>query len=127
MKKAALLLALLSAAYCVCAKTTVYCEIVHVRVDARQTTYIDFGTSKNQERPTGVLVDADGNQITFTGKIDALNKMARLGWKLAEIYTDASGKGNEEKYCYMILSKEVEEGEPIERYVTKREFQKLKK
>lgn len=87
----------------------------------RQATYVDFGGTRGV--PPGILVDKDGNKIVFDGKIDALNKMTRLGWKLVSTYA-VSGKDDEGTYCYMLMSKEVEDGEPIERYVGKKEFQR---
>lgn len=111
------------------AQNKVYCEIVEYNLLSSKNikVLIDFG----QERTStllnkNILVDAQGNDIMFNSKIDALNYMDSLGWHFLQAYTSVDGsKGSTSSTIHWLLYKDVVEGEnPYAGLITKENTKK---
>lgn len=96
---------------------TSYCEIVGSGNFSGNKIKIsfDFGTQgfSYKASDNNTLVDEKGNELEFSSMIEALNYMAKLGWKLDVAYSSAiKGMGAQETYRY-IIKKDVSNTDDI--------------
>ncbi len=94
--------------------TTIYCSISGSQLTGRSNGYIgpveiSFG---EKTRSTTYLRDDYGKRINFNSMIEALNYMAKRGWRLESTYTLFSpslieDSNLDEDIIVMILSKEI--------------------
>ena len=94
--------------------TTVYCSIAGSQLTGRANGYIgpveiNFGQNSQQ---TNYLKDEYGRRINFKTMIEAMNYMAKRGWRLESTYTLFSpslieNSNLDEDIIVMILSKEI--------------------
>ena len=88
---------------------------------------VDFGQERAKPLLNqNVLVDAQGEDIVFNSKIDALNYMDSLGWNFLQAYTSVDGsKGSTSSKIHWLLYKDVVEGEnPYAGLTTKQDIKK---
>jgi hypothetical protein len=100
--------------------TTVYCSIAGSQLTGRANGYIgpveiNFGDRKHG---TTYLGNEDGKRINFNTMIEALNYMAKRGWRLESTYTLFSpslieNSNLDEDIIVLILSKEITSEEQI--------------
>ena len=100
--------------------TTVYCSITGSQLAGRVNGYIgpvevNIGENSSKKR---YLVDDDGKRINLNTMIEALNHMAKRGWKLESTYTLFSpslieNSNLDEDIIIMILSKVITSPEQI--------------
>lgn len=88
----------------------VYCELLGTAkfLSTKVTVSIDFGQDEGQW--ASKLVDENGKAITFNSMVDAMNYMAKLGWKFEQAYTIGS---NSNFVYHWLLSKDFEDAEKI--------------
>lgn len=95
-----------------------YCEIVGTGnlTGTKVKIEIDFGQAQKywSKHSDNFLVDADGKEIKFNSMVDALNYMARFGWKFEQAYviTENSTMSKNNVYHYL-LSKELRGDESV--------------
>ena len=97
------------------AQSRVYCEITeyHLLSNKSIKVLVDFGQERAKPLLNkNILVDAQGKDIVFNSKIDALNYMDSLGWNFLQAYTTVDGsKGSTSSTIHWLLYKDVVEGE----------------
>ncbi len=95
-----------------------YCEVVGTGnlTGTKVKIEIDFGQAQKywSKHSDNFLVDADGKEIKFNSMVDALNYMARFGWKFEQAYviTENSTMSKNNVYHYL-LSKELRGDESV--------------
>lgn len=90
-----------------------FCQIVGTQTFSMKTIVeIDFGQERSWLQAfAGVgdfLLDENGKQLKFNSMVDAMNYMAKFGWKFEQAYVVT--KGNQNVY-HWLLSKEIKEGD----------------
>ena len=94
-------------------QTKVYCELLGTAklLSNKVTVSVDFG----QERKffdSQTLVDENGQAIVFNSMVDAMNRMAELGWEFEQAYVVTIGGGTTASNVYhWLLSKYISDGE----------------
>ena len=111
------------------AQKRVYCEIVEYNLLSSKNikVLIDFGQERAKPLLNqNILVDAQGNDIVFNSKIDALNYMDSLGWNFLQAYTSVDGSSSStSSTIHWLLYKDVVEGEnPYSGLTTKERIKK---
>lgn len=95
-----------------------YCEIVGTSnlAGTKVKIEIDFGQAQKfwTKHSDNFLVDTDGKEIKFNSMVDALNYMARFGWRFEQAYviTESSSMSKSNVYHYL-LSREIRENENV--------------
>ena len=129
MKKLLLIVAACVLSANLFAQRKVYCEIVEYNLLSSKSikVLVDFGQERAKPLLNqNVLVDAQGEDIVFNSKIDALNYMDSLGWNFLQAYTSVDGsKGSTSSKIHWLLYKDVVEGEnPYAGLTTKQDIKK---
>jgi hypothetical protein len=101
-----------------------YCELVGVDKGLLKTKlviYIDFG-DKNK---TSTIVDENGNDLIFYSMIDAMNYMAKNGWKPVQTY--AIGTSQNGYVYHWLLEKNINNDTEIKEGITTKDDLKNRK
>ena len=114
-----LLAAVLAFSVASIAQTKVYAEIVGDS-DAGVSIKVDFG--KNSQKFGYMIKGKDGKKMYFGSMVDAMNQLAKYGWKLENTYVVVDGDYDRITSEYhWIISKE-EEPVDNERGESKQQF-----
>ena len=110
MKKFALVLALLFAfTYVSLAQTKVYAEIVGDEYDVAGKVSVKVEFGKNSQKFAYMLKGENGKKMFFGSMVDAMNQLAKFGWKLENTYVVVDGDYDRITSEYhWIISKEEE-------------------
>ena len=111
--KIAVLAAALFCSISAMGQTKVYCEILGTAklLSNKVTISVDFG-QENKLFSSQTLVDEDGHALVFNSMVDAMNKMAELGWEFEQAYVVTVGGGSTSSNVYhWLLSKYISDGE----------------
>lgn len=95
------------------AQSKVYCELLGTAkfLSNKVIVSVDFG-QEQKLFSSQALVDENGAPIVFNSMIDAMNKMAEMGWEFEQAYVVTVGSGNTSANVYhWLLSKYIAEGE----------------
>lgn len=94
-------------------QTKVYCELLGTAklLSNKVTISVDFG-QENKFFSNQTLVDEAGHPLVFNSMVDAMNKMAELGWEFEQAYVVTIGGGTTASNVYhWLLSKYISDGE----------------
>lgn len=98
-------------------KHETYCEIVGTGnfVGTKVKIEIDFGQKNNFWRGYNekFLVDEQGDKISFNSMVDAMNFMAKLGWKFKQAYVVTEPGTPKQNVYHFLLSKNIISEEEI--------------
>ena len=127
MKKVLFALMLLISCASFAQKHTTFCEIVGTGklLSNKVKVQIDFGQATPYFKSYQTfLVDENGKKIEFNSMVDAMNQLAKLGWKFEQAYVITVDQGVSKQNVYhWLLSKEIESDEEVrEGIMTEQDF-----